>query len=118
MTRRATLEAVLALVLGGLLVLFGSSLSGIEEAAPDLRASSFVADRPGLKAIYLILNRCGAQPSRLLTPPATLERTDATLLVAIPSEPLTNSHVETILDWGFRVIVDDTTITCLTPATS
>ncbi len=99
---RATIEGVAALALGAVLVAVGSLVTNPQSVTPDLRASTYVSERAGVRGLFEVLAGTGAQPSRLVDRPPAGLRTDATLVIAAPSQPILSKDVDALLDWTAR----------------
>ena len=101
-------EAWIAILLVVVLLGLGSTLTKLENPAPDLRASSFVRQRHGIKALYQVLEEVGIAVERKQTPLTVDDPTDCTVIMAGPSEPVLDREVSEIMDWvdkGGRLVV-------------
>jgi hypothetical protein len=108
MRNRAALEATAALLVGLVLVTLGATVTDPGDTQPDFRTSSYVNDVEGARALHEVLRGCGLRPERLLEPVASLPDHDRSLVVAAPSEPFTDAHVDELYDWaaaGGRVVI-------------
>ena len=85
MTRGAATEAVVALLLGVILLTVGAAVTEPGPAQPDLRPSSYVNDPAGTRALHELLLEYGARPERLLEGPTGLVDPNQTVVVIGPS---------------------------------
>jgi hypothetical protein len=110
MSDTARTEAIVGFSLVALLLVAGSLTTEVVDPNPDLRASTFVNDRAGLRALYLLLEESGVSVTRRLAPIAADAPTDRTLVIAAPSDPVLETEVDDVLDWvdhGGRLVLLD-----------
>ena len=101
-------ESYISMALIALLLIVGVSLTDVANPQPDLRASTFVNDETGLRALYLTLEAAGLDVQRSYEPVQADEPTDRTLVLAAPTDPLLDREIDSLLDWvdaGGRLVV-------------
>jgi len=106
--RTAASEAVVAILLAVVLIGLGSQYTENGDGSPDMRASTFVNDESGLRALYLLLDEVGIATERVEDPITPDFAPDRTVVLASPSEPLTENEVLDLLEWtrsGGRLVV-------------
>jgi len=110
MRGRTSVEGAVALVLAVAVVVAAAGLGGGKSREADLRASTWVNERRGTRALFLLLEGLGLGPERFLAAPDAASRKDRTFVVLAPSQPITREHAEALLDWtaeGGRLVVVD-----------
>lgn len=110
MRSRAPLEGAIALFLAVAVVAAAAAAGGSRSREADLRASTFVDERRGTKALFLVLDELGLSPERFLAAPDASLRKDRTFVVAAPSRAVTREEARALLDWtaaGGRLVVVD-----------
>lgn len=110
MNARVTAEAGIAMLLAAALVAAAVVFGGTESGTAELRTSTYLDDRRGARALYLLLEQVGMSPQRRLEPPAADLPTGVTLVMAAPSHAVTPNEAKDLLDWtarGGRLVVVD-----------
>lgn len=106
--KSARSEIGLAVLLAVLLVGLGSLVGRQSGGAEDVRASSFVDARRGVRALYLMLDALGTHPRRAQTGLKSGEPVSQTFAVVAPTEPVTRREVREAVAWvqsGGRLLV-------------
>jgi hypothetical protein len=110
MRARASIEGAVALCLAVAVVVAAAGLGGGKSREADLRASTYLAERRGTRALFLLLDGLGLGPERFLAAPDAAFRKDRTFVVAAPSRRVTREEARALLDWtaaGGRLVVVD-----------
>lgn len=110
MSESARVEAIVGFSLVALLLIGGSLTTEVTDPNPDLRASSFVNDRAGLRALYLVLEESGIDVTRRLEAVTPDTPADRTVVMAAPTDPVLDTEIDDLLAWvgaGGRLVVVD-----------
>jgi hypothetical protein len=110
MRARAGSEGAIALVLAVLVIATAAVFGSDRTSEVDPRCSTWVDDRRGAHALYLLLEHLGLRPERHFDPPSADAATGRTHVLLAPSWPVTKSEAAALLDWtarGGRLVVVD-----------